>query len=118
MDPKGGGIIHNPAKPLEYSSITHEESEHLSFQVSQLEDLIKGFVRTIDLFNLEERMEKRMGHVYNKMEHMDTKMDERMEHMDAKIDERMRHMDTKVEERMGQMENNMVERIVNLIKNS
>ena len=47
----------------------------------------------VDLFNLEERMEKMMVHMENNMEHRDTKMEERMIHM----------------------ENNMVERIVRLI---
>ena len=80
MAQKGGGIIHTLDKPLEDSSSTHEENEDLSFRVSQLEDMIKGYVRMVDLFNLEERMEKRMGHMENNMEHRDTKMEERIGH--------------------------------------
>ena len=70
----------------------HEESEHLSFRVSQLEDMIKGSMRIIYLFNLEHRMVKKMGHMEDMMGHM--------------------------ENMMGHMENTMVERIVNLIHNS
>lgn len=60
--------------------------------------MIKGFVRMIDLVNLEERM----GHM----------IEERMGHMESK----MEHMDNKIEERMGHIDNNM-ERIVKLIQN-
>jgi hypothetical protein len=64
MEPKGGGRIHIPIKPAEDSSPTYEASEDLSFQVSKLEDLIKGSVRMIDLVNLE----KSIIHMENNME--------------------------------------------------
>ena len=57
---RGGGIIMTTSKPLEDSLMTLEESEDLSFQVSQLQYLLKESVRIIDLFNLEERMENSM----------------------------------------------------------
>ena len=72
--------------------MTHEESVDLSFWVSKLEELIKGFkvelddlkkgfVRIVYLFNLQKIMENNM------------------------------------EESMGHMKNNMMERIVKLIQN-
>ena len=57
---KGGGIIYTLDKPLEDSPMTQEESEDLSFQVSQLEDLIKAYARIINLFNIEDMMENKM----------------------------------------------------------
>lgn len=93
---RGGGRAQNPSKLLEDSSMTHEESEYMSFWVSQLEGLVKGFVSkrdleksmddlkgdldkrikgsmtTLNLFNLEERLENKleecMGHMGHKME--------------------------------------------------
>ena len=82
----GNGITYIPTKPPNDSSMTHEESDDLSFWASNLEELVKGFkvelddlkkgfVRTIDLFNLEEMIERKME---KRMENMDTKMEERM----------------------------------------
>lgn len=65
--------------------MTHKESDNLSFQTSKLEKLVNGFVRkvdlndlkwekmikesmrTIDLVNLEERLEIRMEDMENNM---------------------------------------------------
>ena len=52
MAPKGCRRSYTPIKPLEDSSMTYDESEDLSFQVSKLEEIIKMFVRTMDLANL------------------------------------------------------------------
>ena len=49
-----------PVKPLEGSTMIHEESEDISFRVSQLEQNFKGMVKTMDLYNLEQRMEKKL----------------------------------------------------------
>ena len=56
MEPKCCGIFHTPIKPRKDSSLSYDESEDLSFQVSKLEDLIKGTVRMIYLVNLENKM--------------------------------------------------------------
>ena len=64
MEPKGGGRIHTPSKPPKDSSMAYDESEDLSYWMSKLEDLIKSFVRMIDLVNLEESM----GHMENEIE--------------------------------------------------
>ena len=40
--------------------MTHEESEDMSFRVSQLERLVKGFVEKEDLENLKRDFEKSM----------------------------------------------------------
>ena len=72
MDPKCGGNIHTPIKSPKDSSLTNNESEYLSFRVSKLEYLIKGSMRMIDLVNVENNMEERMGHMEsNMMGHMD-----------------------------------------------
>ena len=49
-----------PVKPPEGSTMIHEESEDMSFRVSQLEKNFKGMVKTLDLCNLEERMENKL----------------------------------------------------------
>lgn len=59
MEPKGGERIHTPIKPLEDSSMTHEESDDLYFCTSKLEELFKGFGRKVDLDDLKEELEKR-----------------------------------------------------------
>ena len=64
MAPKGRRKIHTLIKPPKDSSLTYDESEDLYFMVSKLEDLIKGYVRMIDLVNLEERTR----HMENNME--------------------------------------------------
>ena len=78
-----GGRIHPPAKPPEYSPMTHKESEVLSFRVSQLEDIIKWPMRMLDLFNLQIEFKKRMGEVEMKMKENGIKMEERMVHIDS-----------------------------------
>ena len=57
---RGGGRVETPGKPLEDSSMTHEVSEYISFWVSQLEGLVKGFSRKVDLDNLRTNLEKSM----------------------------------------------------------
>lgn len=75
MEPKCGGIIYTP---LDDSFMTHEESDDLYFRMSKLEELVKGFkvdldylegelekrmegsMRTFDLVNLDERLEKKI----------------------------------------------------------
>ena len=59
----GGERTQALAKPLEDSPMIQEENNDISFRVSKLEDLFKGSVRIFDLFNLEKRMEKRMGNM-------------------------------------------------------
>ena len=48
--------------------MVHEESEGMPFKVSQLEQNFKGMVKTLDLCNLEERMENNMGSMEKRME--------------------------------------------------
>jgi hypothetical protein len=38
----------------------HDESEDMSFRVSQLEQNFKGMVKTLDLYNLAKRIKKNM----------------------------------------------------------
>ena len=60
----GGGRVKIPYKPPEYSSMAHEESKDMSFRVSQLEGLVKGFVSKGDL---EKIMNILKGYVMNQI---------------------------------------------------
>lgn len=82
-----------PVKPTKDSSMTHEESEDMSFHMAELEGLVIGFfskgdleksmnildksinklrgelkksregtMKALDLINLEERIEEKVGH--------------------------------------------------------
>ena len=68
-----------PVKSPEGSTMIHEESEDMSFRVSQLEKHFKGMVRTLDLYNmekkLEESMETNMGNMKRKMEKLEESME-------------------------------------------
>ena len=57
---RGGGRNHNPTTPPKYSPMTQEENDNISSRVFKLEDMFKGSMRTVDSFNLEEMIEKRM----------------------------------------------------------
>ena len=81
-----------PVKPLEGSTMIHEESEDMSFRVSQLEKNFKGMVRTLYLYNmekkLEESMETNMGNMEKKMEKLEESMERilnRIQHPEEKI---------------------------------
>ena len=78
----GGGRTQNLDKQPKESPLTLEESDDIYFRVSKLEDLFKRSVRTVDLFNLGERMEKRMKNIGNKMDNVE----ERMGHMEEDIE--------------------------------
>lgn len=73
---RGGGITHTHSKPPEDSPMTQEESDDIFFRVSKLEDLIRGYERTINLFNLEERMDKK---IEEGMEHMEERIGHKIE---------------------------------------
>ena len=64
-------------KPLEGSTMIHKESEDMSFRVSQLEKTFKGMVKTLDLYNREKRMEKKleenMERIVNLIQHIEEK---------------------------------------------
>ena len=81
MAAKGGGRIHTPIKPLEDSSLTYEESDDLSFQTSKLEELVKGFVRKVDLDDLKGELEKMIEGFVRMVDlvNFENKMEENME---------------------------------------
>ena len=56
-EPKCGEKIHTSIIPLEYSSLTFDESEALSFRVSKLEDTIKGMANKHDLKGMASKDE-------------------------------------------------------------
>ena len=86
-----------PVKPPEGSTLIHAESEGMSFRMSQLEKNFKGVVKTLDLYNMEKKLETNMGDIENKLEEsMETNMGN-------------------MEKKMEKLEENM-ERIVNLIQ--
>ena len=75
--------------------MTHKESEDFCFWVSQLEGMIKGYVRMIDLVNLKNNMEERMGHMEEGMGHKKEIMGHRKEimgHVGHKIEENMQRL--------------------------
>ena len=76
MPPKMNATL---VKPPEGSTMIHEESEDMSFRVSQLEKNFKGMVKTLDLCNmekkLEESMETNMGNMEKKMEKLEESME-------------------------------------------
>lgn len=58
----------------------HEESEDIYFRVSHLEKYFKEMVKTPDLYNLEQRMEKKLEESMDKnMRNMEKKLEENME---------------------------------------
>jgi hypothetical protein len=78
-----------PMKPSEGSTLIHEESEDMSFRVSQLEKNFKGVVKTIDLYNMEKKLETNMGNMKKKLEEsMETNMGN-MENKMEKLEESM-----------------------------
>ena len=81
--------------------MTHEESEDISFWVSQLEGLVKGFVRKDDLDNLKIYLEKSMEGLVKVMDL-------------ANLQIQMEENGIAIEQRMGAMEDN-IERIVKLL---
>ena len=65
-----------PVKPPKGSTMIHEESEDMSFRVSQLEKKFKGVVRTLDLYNMEKNLEESME---MNIKNMEKKLEESME---------------------------------------
>ena len=59
----GGRKAKTPSKLAKDSSMTYEESEDMSLQVSQLEGLVKGFVSKRDL---EKSMDNLKGEIGKK----------------------------------------------------
>ena len=98
MPPKNNAT---PVKPPEGSTMIHEESEDMSFRVSQSEKNIKGMVRTLDLYNmekkLEENMETNMGNLEKKLEES---METNMGNLEKKLEMDMGNMEKKLEESM------------------
>ena len=86
-----------PVKPPEGSTPIHEESEAMSFRMSQLEKNFKGVVKKLDLYNMEKKLETNMGDIEKKLE--------------ESIETNMGNM----EKKMQKLEESM-ERIVNLIQ--
>ena len=60
----------------------HEESEDMSFRVSQLEQNFKGMVKTLDLCNMEQRMEKKLEESMEKnMGNMEKRMENKLKEL-------------------------------------
>ena len=56
IPPKGSAKNQTPIKPTEDSSPTYNEMEGISFRVSKLQDMIKGYVKIDGLVKLEKKM--------------------------------------------------------------
>ena len=100
-----------PVKPPEGSTMIHEESEDMSFRVSQLEKNFKGMVRTLYLYNMEKKLEESME---TNMGNMEKKLETNMGNMEKKLEESMEMKIGNVK-KMEKLEESM-ERIVNLIQ--
>jgi hypothetical protein len=70
-------------KPPEGSTMIHEESEDMSFRVSQLEKNFKGMVKTLYLCNKEKKLEESME---MKMEKLEESMETNMGNMEKKME--------------------------------
>ena len=90
MPPKKNATL---VKLPEDSSMTYDESEDMSFQLSQVESLVKGFVSKGDL-------EKSMNSLKGDLRTLEEMMENEMQNT------------------MGHMEDNIVERIVKLLQNT
>ena len=89
MPPK---LNFTPVKPLEGSTMIHEESEDMSLRVSQLEKNFKGMVKTLDLCNMEQRMEKKLEEsMENNMGNMDKRIEKKLEEGIDKIVNLIQH---------------------------
>ena len=75
-----------PTKQLEDSSMTYKESEDMSFRLSIVESLVKGFVSKGDL---EKSMNSLKGDLKTLEEMMEKKMENTVEHMEDNIVERI-----------------------------
>ena len=90
MPPKQNNTL---VKLLEGSTMIHEKSEDMSFRVSQLEKHFKGMVITLDLYNmekkLEESMETNMGNLEKRLETNMRNLEKNMGNMEKKLEESM-----------------------------
>ena len=104
------------SKPPEGSTMIHEESEDMSFRVSQLDKNFKGMVKTRDLCNMEkklkESMETNKGNMQKKLEES---METNMGNMEKKMEKLEGSLETNMSKKMEKLEESM-ERIVNLIQ--
>ena len=89
---------HTPAKSPEDSSMTYEESENMSFLLSQVESLVKGFVSKGEL---EESMNSLKGDLEKSKEGRVKTLEEMMEN--------------KMKNTMGHMKDNIVESVITWI---
>ena len=134
-----------PAKQPNDSSVTFDESEDMSFQLSQVEGLVKGSVSKGeldqcinklrgdlaknmkgDLANLQvemaESMEKNMGNMEKKLEtnmgNMEKKLETNMGNMEKKLETNMGNMEKKLEESMETNMGNMEKKMEKLLEES
>ena len=125
-----------PAKQPKDSSVTFDESEDMSFRLSQVQGLVKGLVskgeldqsinklrgdlennmkgsvKIGDLTNLQAEMAESMGN-------MEKKLEESMEMNMGNMEKKMEKLEESMETNMGNMEKKMkesMEIIVNLIQ--
>ena len=101
MPPKKNATLF---KPPEDSSMTYDESEDMSFQLSWVESLVKAFVSK---GNLDKSMNSLKGDLRTLEEMMEKKMDNTVGTLEEMIENQM-------ENTVGHMEDNIVERIVKL----
>ena len=101
--------------------MTYEESEDMSFWLSRMESLVKGFVSKGDLEesinNLSRDLEKSIQGSLKRpdLSNLQTLIEERMEENGIKIEERMEENVMNIEEMIRHMEDN-IQRIVKILQ--
>ena len=101
-----------PVKPPEGSAMIHEESEDMSFRVSQLEKKFKVVVKTLDLYNMEKKLEESME---KKLQTNMGNLEKSMEMNMGNLEKNMGNLENNLEKKMEMLEASM-ERIFNLIQ--
>jgi hypothetical protein len=86
---KGGAKNSTPIKPPESSTMTHEESEDIHNQLSNLENQFKELsdrsVTNVDLVNTQRQIEINMENMDQRWNIWNRKMDQKMEYMEQKM---------------------------------
>ena len=112
MPPKKNATL---AKQPKDSSVTFDESEDMSFRLSQVEGLVKGLVSKGEL---DQSINKLRGDLAKNMKgsvktgelsNLQVEIAESMENMEKKLETNMGNMEKKLETNMGNMEKKLEE---------
>ena len=79
-----------PVKPPEGSTMIHEESEDYVIQGVPVGENFKGMVRTLDLYNMEKKLEENMK---MNMGNLQKKLEESMEMNMGNMEKKMENLE-------------------------